>query len=177
MKKLLFLLAVVLVLGAFKGENDPLHKRVFNTSLDEIKEMGNNKKPIADKMEFKNGKLFSDYIYDKFGFSWIRYRINKDSVFVDSTDTEVRMLVLEASATDDANQTVSMNFVVQEWDIDGEIKITKNDKLKKHFELVGREKGGKPKKPKAPRKKLIEVQNENNATNTPTVIAPPGSKN
>ena len=175
MKKLLYLSSVVIVLLAFKAETDSLHKRVFNISLDEIKE-GSTKKPLPDKMSFKNGKLFSDYLYDKFGYSWIRYRINKDSVFTDSTDTEVRMLVVEGSSTDETNQTVLLNFTVQEWDIDGEILITKNDKVKKRFELVGREKGGKPKKPKKNRKKILEIQNENNAITTPTIIAPPGSK-
>ena len=67
--------------------------------LDESKDGVAGKKAISDKLEFKEGKLFSDYLYDKFGYKWIRYRINKDSIFTDSTDTEVRLLVVEASAT------------------------------------------------------------------------------
>lgn len=111
-----------------------------------------------DKLYFKNGKLFSDFLYDKFGYKWIRYRINKDSIFTDSTDTEVRFLLVEASLTDDNNQTVLLDFTTQEWDLDGTIKITKNDKLKKYYDMAGREKGGKPKKVKKKRKKLIELQ-------------------
>jgi hypothetical protein len=177
MKKVIVLIAIVAIFFAFKAEHDYLHKRTFNISLDEIRDsVSVKKKPVKDQMVFKNGKLFSDYLNEKFGFSWIRYRINKDSVYTDSTDTEVRMLVVEASATDETNQTVMINFVAQEWDIDGEIKITKNDKLKKYFEMVGREKGGKPKKPKSQNKKVIEVLNENNAIKTETIIAPPGNK-
>ena len=64
-----------------------------------------------------------------------------------------------------------------EWDIDGEIRLTKNDKLKKFFDFVGREKGGKPKKKvKDPnRKRLIEIK-DMNAPSTPTLIAPPREK-
>lgn len=143
---------------AFKGEKDSLHKRTFNTMLDEVREGVPVKKGIADKMTFKDGRLFSDYLFDKFGYKWMRYRINKDSIFTDSTDTEVRLLEVESSATNEDNQTVNLNFVVQEWDIDGVIKITKNDKIKKYYDLVGREKGGKPKKPKKPKeKKLFEI--------------------
>lgn len=147
---------IFLSLGLFsKAENDPLHKRVFNVKFLEIKDGAPAKKATMDKMSFKDGKLFSDFLYDKYAYKWLKYRINKDSIYMDSTDTEVRLLEVEATATDEGNQTVIINFVVVEWDIDGTIKITKNDKLKKYYEIAGREKGGKPKKKK--KKKMIEV--------------------
>lgn len=151
-------LFVLITLLAFKGEKDSLHKRTFNIMLDEVRDGVPAKKGISDKMTFKDGKLFSDYLFDKFGYKWLRYRINKDSIFTDSTDTEVRMLEVEASATNEDNQTVTINFITQEWDIDGTVKITKNDKIKKYFDFVGREKGGKPKKIKKPKEnKLFEI--------------------
>jgi hypothetical protein len=179
--KLLFAVALVGLL-AFKGEKDPLHKRVFNISLMEVKDGNAVKKPIADRMYFKDGKLFTDYLYDKFGFKYIRYRINKDSVYTDSTDTQVRLLVVEASATDEDNQTVIINFEQEEWDLEGVIRVTKNDKLKKYFDIVGREKGGKPKKkkknPDANKKKLIEVIPAGSTpTTAPEVITPPDKVN
>ena len=70
------------------------------------------------------------------------------SIFTDSTDTEVRWLEVEASATDEKNQSVFLNFISCEWDLDGVIKITKNDRLKKYYDMAGREIGGKPKKKK-----------------------------
>jgi hypothetical protein len=144
---------------AFKGEKDALHKRVFNVTLFETKDGVISKKSIADKFSFKDGKIFSDYLYDKFGYKWIRYRINKDSIYVDSTETEVRLLEVEASATNEDNQTATINFSTVEWDIEGTVKITKNDKMKKYFDFSGREKGGKPKKVKK-KKKLEEGQAE-----------------
>ncbi|PBQ33680.1 hypothetical protein CNR22_18480 [Sphingobacteriaceae bacterium] len=128
------------------NEPDPLHKREFNVSMSETKNGTVGKKPIADKFYFKNGKLRSDFLYKKFGFKWIRYRINKDSIYTDSTDTEVRLLVIEASVTDEKNLTVLMDFTTCEWDIDGVIRITKNDKPRRYYDFAGREKGGKPKK-------------------------------
>lgn len=139
----------ILIMGFALGkEKDPLHKRIFNVTFFEYKDGQPIKKGTADKIEFKDGKLFSDYLFDKFQYKWIKYRINKDSIFTDSTDTEVRLLDIEASATDDKNQTIIMEFSTIEWDLDGTVKITKNDKLKKQFNLIGREKGGKPKKEK-----------------------------
>ena len=172
-RKLILLCGLVLLL-AFKGEKDPLHKRVFNISLSEVKDGQPKGKTIADKMYFKDGKLFTDYLYDKFGYKYIRYRINKDSTYTDSTDTQVRMLEVEASATDEDNQTVIVTFIQEEWDIDGVIKITKNDKLKRYFDFVGREKGGKPKKPKNKnKKKLIEVAPAGPVSETNTIAVPP----
>lgn len=147
---------------SFKAEKDPLHKRVFNTTISETKEgSAPVKKPVTDKVSFKDGKIFSDFLYDKFQYKWLKYRINKDSIFTDSTDTEVRLLEVEATTTDEANQTVNISFSVQEWDIEGTIRITKNDKLKKAFDFSGREKGGKPKKVKKKKKKVVEILDEN----------------
>lgn len=129
-------------------EKDPLNKRKFNLSMGEMKDGVPQKKLQPDVIEFKNGKMFSDYVNQKFGFKWLKYRIEKDSIYTDSTDTEVRYLAVEATATDESNQTILISFVTVEWDIEGTIKITKNDKLKKHFDFIGREKGGKPKKNK-----------------------------
>jgi hypothetical protein len=160
-------------LFSFKAEKDFLHKRKFNISLDEVKDGVPNKKTIPDLLTFKDGRLWSDYINKKYGYEWVRYRINKDSVFIDSTETEVRMLEVEGSITDEMNQTVMFNFVVQEWDIEGTIKVTKNDKIKRYFDFVGREKGGKPKKIKAPKKRIIEVKKDDGSIITETLTPPP----
>lgn len=141
-------------LKSVKNEPDPLHKRIFNISLSEIKNDVVAKKTIADKFYFKNGKLFSDFLFDKFGYKYISYRINKDSIYTDFTNTEVRLLEVEAVITDESDQTIFVNFTTSEWDIDGVIKITKRDKLKRYYDFVGREKGGKPKKVKKKKSKV-----------------------
>ena len=154
------LLAVIFFMCfTFKGEKDPLHKRIFNINLTEVKDGAPAKKSTMDKIEFKDGKLFSDFLFDKYQYKWLKYRINKDSIYTDSTDTEVRLLEVEATVTDDKDMTIAINFTVVEWDIDGTIKMTKSDKPKKIYDFAGREKGGKPKKPKKP-KKGVEVEGQ-----------------
>ncbi len=152
-------LSFVLFAFVLPEEKDFLNKRVFNVTFVEIKDGAAQKKTVADKLQFKNGKLFCGFFADKFGFKWIKYRIEKDSIYTDSTDTEVRYLDIEASATDENNQTIMMNFNILEWDIEGVVKITKNDKLKKHFDFVGREQGKKVKgKKNQPDKMYLEGQ-------------------
>lgn len=141
--------ALILTVAAFSNfhhEQDSLHKRTFTISLSETRNGVVQKKPIADRFYFKNGKVYSDFLNKKFGYNYIRYRINKDSTYTDFTDTEVRRLEVEAVITDEKNQTLYIDFVTSEWDIDGVIKITKNDKLRRYYDFAGREKGGKPKK-------------------------------
>lgn len=147
----LIVAAVVFMNASGGGEKDPLHKRVFTVGITEVKDGQVGKKSISSQIDFKDGKLYCDFLFDKFQYKWIKYRINKDSIYTDETETEVRLLEVEASTTDDKDQTLIMNFKVEEWDIDGTIKITKNDKLKKYFDFAGREKGGKPKKEKKPK--------------------------
>ncbi|MDO9001245.1 MAG: hypothetical protein Q7W45_15885 [Bacteroidota bacterium] len=148
----LTLCAIFFMCFAFKGEKDPLHKRIFNINITEVKDGIVAKKSVMDKIEFKDGKLFSEFLFDKFQYKWLKYRINKDSIYTDSTDTEVRLLEVEATTTDDKDLTLAINFAVVEWDIEGTIKMTKSDKPKKFYDFSGFEKGGKPKKPKKPKK-------------------------
>jgi len=142
----------------YSHEQDPLHNREFHTSMSEVRNGVVARKVIPDLVRFKNGRIESGFLKRKFGFRHIRYRINKDSVYTDETGTEVRLLEAEAIATDEANVTVSIVFTVLEWDIDGVIRITKNDRLRRYYDLAGREKGGKPEK----QKKRKETDDEEN---------------
>ncbi len=165
-----FCLCILLLSFTFSGksqtkEKDPLAKRVFNMSLNEVKDGTPQKKLLKDEVEFKGGKIFSSLLNEKFGYKWIKYRVEKDSIYTDSTDTEVRYMQIEASATDESNQTVMISLVQLEWDLDGTYKITKNDKLKKYFEVTGREKGGKPKKDKNASKEKMRVEGEEPPSN------------
>lgn len=147
--KLLFLTAIVLLfVNAVLKEKDPLHKKIYLTQMIEVKDGQNGKKSLPDELEFKDGKLFSNVLNEKLQYKWLKYEINKDSTYIDSTETEIRYLEFECSYTDENNQTMVMKGVVDEFSIDGEIKITKNDKLKKMYVFNGKEKYVKPAKKK-----------------------------
>jgi hypothetical protein len=163
MRILLIAFGLLLPYKGIGGEDDPLHKRKFYLGLTEVKN-GGAKKSISDVIYFKNGKLFTDHLHRKFGYSWIRYRIEKDTVYIDHTDTEVRLLEVAAVTTDEDNQTVILEFTVLEWDLDGVMKLTKNDKLRRYYDMAGREKGGKPKKEKRRKSPDYEPFDQENKT-------------
>jgi len=132
----------------YKGEpKDALDKRIFSVTMTEIKEGGPPKKGVADEIEFKAGKgMFSTYLFDKLEYKWIKYEVKKDSTFTDEEENEVHWVEGEVSTTDEKDQTMVMTFTVEDYNIQGEIKITKRDKLKKKFEFSGKEKAKKGKK-------------------------------
>lgn len=152
MKNWFFFFLILTVSPVFAGDDakDALNDRRFNVSLSETRNGVVQKKVHSDLIRFKDGKLRSEFIREKFGFGYIRYRITFDTSYVDETGTDVRLIKLVASATDEDNYTVHMELTSLEWDLDGVIRVTRNDRLRKYYDLAGREKGGKPKKQKQP---------------------------
>lgn len=128
-----------------KGEpKDNLDKRKFIVTMTEVKEGAAPKKGVEDELEFKAGKgMFSNFLYEKLEYKWIKYEITKDSTYTDEEENEGIWTEAEISTTDDKDQTIIMKCTVDNYDISGEIKITKKDKLKKKYEFSGKE---KPKK-------------------------------
>ncbi|MES2513206.1 MAG: hypothetical protein V4580_03645 [Bacteroidota bacterium] len=130
-----------------KGEpKDSVDKRKFIVTMTEVKEGTPPKKGVEDEIEFKTGKMFSQFLFDKLEYKWIKYEVIKDSTYTDEEQNENHYSEVEISTTDDSDQTMIMKCVVDNYDISGDIKITKKDKLKKKFEFSGKEKAGKKKK-------------------------------
>ncbi|MCF8424158.1 MAG: hypothetical protein K9H41_07425 [Bacteroidia bacterium] len=130
-----------------KGEpKDTLDKRKFTVTMTEIKEGAPAKKGVEDELEFKAGKgMFSNFLFEKLEYKWIKYEITKDSTYTDEEENENHYTEAEISTTDANDQTMIMKCVVDNLEISGEIKITKKDKLKKKYEFSGKEKATKKK--------------------------------
>lgn len=146
MKKLLLFIGVVFsIYAVFKDKDkDPLHKKIFITNITEIKNGVASNKTIKDEVEFKDGKVFSNFLNDKFSIGWMKYVIEKDTTFIDSVlETEIRYFEVKASIMDADKQETSLFCKIENDNIEGEIKIMKNDKLKKQFEFTGMEKATK----------------------------------
>jgi hypothetical protein len=140
-------LGVLSINAIKKGEpKDTLDKRKFTVTMTEIKEGSPPKKGVEDELEFKAGKgMFSTFLFDKLEYKWIKYEITKDSTYTDEDQTENHYTEAEVSTTDANDQTMVMKVYLDNYDISGEIKITKKDKLKKKFEFTGKEKATKKK--------------------------------
>ena len=130
-----------------KGEpKDSVDKRKFTVTMTEIKEGAAPKKGVQDEVEFKAGKgMFSQFLFDKLEYSWTKYEVTKDSTYTDEDQNEGHWTEVEISSTNKDDQTLIVKCIVDNYDISGEIKITKKDKLKKKYEFTGKEKETKKK--------------------------------
>ena len=140
----LFFLVISMVSCKVRKGGDPLNNRSFTISMDEIRYGQAASKLVDDKIRFKKGRMYSDFIFKKFGYAWVRYRITVDTTFIDSTGAEIRQIALQGNETNKTNQTYLFELLTQEWDIEGTMRITLNDMPKKYYDFVGREKRGKP---------------------------------
>ncbi len=142
------LLAPAFLALSFKGDKDPLNKRKFSAQVTEFKE-GKAKPGKAgdDEIDFKNGRVFSLFCFDKFEFKEVKYAVNKDSTYDDEGESK-HYLEIEAITTNEKNETINMNFTIDDNNIEGSYKLIKKDIVKKSFTFIGSEKGGKDSKKK-----------------------------
>lgn len=148
MKRLVLLFLVVFGIFAtftdIDKDKDPLHKRIFLTNVTEIKNGGVMGKTASDELEFKNNKVFSKFLKEKFNVNWMQYTITKDTAFIDSiTEADIRYFEIKGLYKDEDQQETHLLCRINNELIEGEIKIMKNDKLKKQFEFSGQEKATK----------------------------------
>lgn len=131
---------VSLAFTTYKGDKDALHRKKYSCLATEIKDgKPTNKKPAADEIEFKNGKVYSSFCWDKMEFQDVKYSINKDSVYNDEGE-EKHYYEVEAITTNDKNETITINYTINGYEIEGTYKLVKKEVLKKSFTTTGKEK-------------------------------------
>lgn len=125
---------------SFKGDKDALNKKIYTVQVDEIKDgKPKGKKPSDDEIEFKDGKVFSNLAFERHEFKWMKYKITKDSTYDDEGEKK-QWIEAESMATNEKDETMVINFKVDQYDISGTFKLTKHDVPKKLYEFTGKEK-------------------------------------
>ena len=132
----------ILALGlfSFKGDKDVLNKKIYNVQVDEMRDgKPKGKKPADDELEFKDGKVFSNLVFEKHEFKWLKYKITKDSTYEEEGEQK-HLIEAESTGTNEKDETMVMTFKIDQYDISGTYKLSKRDVLKKLYEFVGKEK-------------------------------------
>lgn len=138
--KIAILLAASTLVFAFTIAKDRLHKRDFTVSLID----GKKPKAVADEISFKDGKVFcGDFADQKLGIgTWIKYELVKDSTYTE--EGEEREYIEVLATTELAKEEIfEFKCVVDNFEIEGTMRITKKGKDKKTATFSGKE---KPKK-------------------------------
>ena len=93
----------MLTLGffSFKGDKDSLNKKIYTLQVNEMKDgQPKSKKPAEDELEFKDGKVFSNILFEKHEFKWMKYKITKDSTYEDEGEQK-KWIEATASSTNE----------------------------------------------------------------------------
>lgn len=146
MKKSILVFGSVLALAAglvaFKGDKDRLHKREFTVEVIE----GTKPKGKPDEIAFKDGKVYpGDIAMEKMGVTWIRYELKKDSTYMED-DMEKEYIEVYADSDLEKGEKFEFTCIVEDYGIEGTMKLMKGDKIKKTFTFSGKEKPKKSKK-------------------------------
>ena len=140
----LLLIACTLVF-AFTMSKDKLHKRDFTVNIID----GKKPKPIADEISFKDGKVYcGEFANEKMGIgTWIRYELVKDSTYMEE-DVEKEYIEVLATTELAKEEIFEFKCVIDNFEMEGTMKITKKGKDKKVATFSGKEKPKKEKKKK-----------------------------
>jgi hypothetical protein len=122
-----------------KVDNKPktIDNKKYAVQFYEMKATGRGK-AIASLVEFKVGKISSDFIQEKLSVKESVYKIALDSTYTED-DENYRYLKLEANSSDDKND-YKWEVVINNYDIEGTVIQTKAGVEKKKFEFAGSEK-------------------------------------
>jgi len=142
MKTIALSILTVCALASFKGDKDKLHKRNFLINIEEPKKP----KATSDELFFKDGKVYcGDYAADKLGASdQIKYEILKDSTYKDE-DTEVEYIKIFATTELEKGEIFEFTCLLENYEVQGTMKLLKGGKEKKAWGYSGKEKPQKKK--------------------------------
>jgi len=141
--KTTIVLAIIFILLAFTIALDKLHNRDFQINISEAKKP----KTTYDEMKFKDGKVWcGDQAAEKMQLKWMRYEIVKDSTYKDE-DIDVEYLEILATTKLGKDELFEMKCVIDNYQIEGTMRLLKAEKEKKAWSFTGKEKV-KPEKKK-----------------------------
>ncbi len=136
----LFFLLLFPSLFSFK---DKLDGKSFRIIINEKKGDVYSEKSFQHILEFEKGKLYCDeWLYEKFYFKELNYKIIKDSMYLEDSDT-IKFLKIDVTSRNNVDEDLKGNITFTNSDCEGVFKIFKKDMLKRVFEFSGSEQASK----------------------------------
>lgn len=131
-----FLLAFTLVSDKLEGKK---YRLIINEKKGEVY----SEKSFQHILEFEKGKIYCDeWLYEKFTFKNLEYKITKDTLIVVEEDN-VDLFVIDVKGKNDLNEDLKGTITFTDSDCEGIFKIFRKDALKRVFEFSGSEYVGK----------------------------------
>ena len=142
---LIFLLTASFVL---KGDTSSIEGKLYIVTITEAKKSGKSGTPVPkEEVTFKSSKFRSKYFGKNAGAEMIPIELVVDSAYTAEGDEEETIYVeFEGQLTNKLDETVKVTGTIDGYGIEGNVEISKKDKVKKHWDFVGSMKDKKGKK-------------------------------
>jgi hypothetical protein len=141
---LIFLLTASFVLGGDDTSN--IENKQYKITITESKK-GKSGKPEQDEVVIKGSKFKSKFFKQNAGADGIPIELGKDSTYSEEGSDEVLMYVeFSGEMTNKLEETVKVTGTIDGYGIEGNVEISKKEKVKKHWDFVGMQKDKKGKK-------------------------------
>lgn len=142
---LIFLLSASFVL---KGDTSSIEGKLYIVTITESKKSGKSGTPVPkEEITFKSGKFKNKYFSKNAGADAIPIELVVDSAYTAEGDEEETIYIeFEGQMTNKLDETVKVTGTIDGYGIEGNLEISKKDKVKKHWDFVGSMKDKKGKK-------------------------------
>ena len=132
----------------FGGEDtSSVESKQFKISIMEAKKGGKAGLAEEDVCVFKSGKFRTVYFKQNAGAEAIPIELTKDSTYFDeAVDSDMIYVEFEGEITNKLEETVKIVGTIDGYSIEGNVKLSKKDKVKKNWSFSGSLKEKKKKK-------------------------------
>ena len=140
----LFFLTASFVL---KGDTSSLEGKTYKVTITEAKKGGKTGAPEQEEVSFKGGKFKCKFFGKNAGAESIGIELTVDSTYTAEGDADETMYVeFEGTMTNKLEETVKVTGTCDGYGIEGNVELSKKEKVKKHWDFVGSQKDKKGKK-------------------------------
>lgn len=132
----------------FKGDDTSnIEDKKYKITIMEARKGGKTGNPEPDVVTFKGGKFRTGFFKKFAGAEAIPIDLTVDSAYVDEGNTEEMLYIeFEGEMTNKQDETVKVTGTIDGFGIEGNVELSKKEKVKKHWDYVGTEKDKKGKK-------------------------------
>lgn len=140
MKSLLAGGMVLLFTASFvlKGDTSALEGKTYNITITEQKKSGKSGTPEKETVTFKSSKFRCKFFDKNAGAAAIPFELTVDSAYTaEGDESETIYVEFEGQMTNKLDETVKVVGTVDGYGIEGNVEISKKEKVKKHWDFVG----------------------------------------
>ncbi|MBI3509861.1 MAG: hypothetical protein HY064_04300 [Bacteroidetes bacterium] len=129
----------------FKGDTSSVENKTYKITITENKK-GKSGPQATDECSFKGSKFHCKFFGKNAGADAIPIDLTKDSAYTEEgSDVEMLYVEFDGEMTNKMEETIHVTGSIDGYGIEGNVELSKKEKVKKHWDFVGTQKDSKKK--------------------------------